>query len=294
MLKVYILILLIPLQIFAVQISITIDISSGGSLNLNVEHDEKVSNVKKLIDTQIGVKPHEQILLLNGLELGGGNKRLDDYGITDGDTLNLLLSDEDLVPGIDGSAQGDGNGDGTLDSAQDYVLSKQFKINGTDQWVTVAAPDSGTTLIAVTYKSNTNNLIPDNLVAPIGKYSIDINDINGGAGTTQVITLIIPYSAVVDRLYKLNNATGNYDLIPSTVTHYPGDNKTKIVYSVTDGGTYDQDNVANAIIEDPVIPAGPVVSTVTVPISYNTYIMLILFISFIGIFKTKSLKNFNG
>jgi len=215
-------------------------------------------------------------------------KIIDDFSwtINDGGAASI----EDSAPSVDGSSEGDGNNDGTADSTQDYVESKQFTSGSTTYWTTAAAVDSGTTTISVTQSSAATGLVPSTVSAPFGKFAVDITNVNGGNGATANITLYIPYNANIDRLYKLNRTTSNYEIIASTITHYAGDYKTKIVYSVVDGGAYDQDGATDGNIQDPVIPAGGN-NTVYVPISPLAYIVLAFGILFIGVRKSRGTLN---
>ncbi len=179
-------------------------------------------------------------------------------------TTAAVLTIEDSAPVVNGGVVGDGNGDATADSSQAYVDSSLY---GGTNWVTVASATL-TSTVTVTQSAVSAGLIPSNLLAPAGKFAVNI----AAAAATETISLFIPYNANIDRLYKLNRTTGVYDLIPSAITHYPADNKTKIVYSVVDGSVYDQDGAANGAIQDPVIPAGA--GSVGSPLSKTAYIFL--------------------
>ncbi len=159
-------------------------------------------------------------------------------------------TEEDSAPALDGGAVGDGNGDGTADSTQDYVHSTNTSIG----WVTAATANDGSRSITVTQIASNGDV--SGVSVPYGKFAVNIFNL-AVAGSTAPIDLYVPYDASIDRLYKLNRVSGNYEIIFSTITHYPGDNKTKITYNVRDGSDYDQDGAADGDIADPVIPAGP-------------------------------------
>ena len=204
--------------------------------------------------------------------------------------LAAVTSDSVPAVNVDGNVTvGDGNGDGILDSTQPYVASETYTVNGRAEWTTAAIKDGNSTITAtVAHTTDTNGLLPlSTLSAPAGKFAVNVSGI--AAGATAEITLFIPYQGSVDSLYKLIGSggtdEGTYEKITAAITHFPSDRKTRIVYSVTDGSKFDADgNATNGIIIDPVIPAG--INT-NAPISPKAYMLLILLILGLGIYKTR-------
>jgi hypothetical protein len=158
---------------------------------------------------------------------------------------------EDGVPNPT-SGSGDGNGDGNPDSMQSSVASLPAAVGNV--YVTIEAP-AGSTLSAVSTSVPSN--LPTGVSAPYGQVNFTATGFSGNSAT---FSLFVPYNAAVTGAVKYNRLTSAWDSI-GTVTQFG--NKTKITYTIVDGGPYDQDGSANGTIVDPIAPAG--FASVTVP-----------------------------
>lgn len=158
---------------------------------------------------------------------------------------------EDGVPNPT-SGSGDGNGDGNPDSMQSSVASLPAAVGNV--YVTIEAP-AGSTLSAVSTSVPSN--LPAGVSAPYGQVNFTATGFSGNSAT---FSLFVPYNAAVTGAVKYNRLTSAWDSI-GTVTQFG--NKTKITYTIVDGGPYDQDGSANGTIVDPIAPAG--FASVTVP-----------------------------
>jgi ubiquitin len=63
---------------------------TGGTLTLELDPNESIENVKKLIHEKQGIPPAEQRLVFSGKELTDG-KTLKDYDIKGESTVHLVL-----------------------------------------------------------------------------------------------------------------------------------------------------------------------------------------------------------
>lgn len=168
---------------------------------------------------------------------------IDDDDI-DGD--GLLNTTESGVPSLSGNGTGDGNGDGIDDYKQVNVASLIATGNGSEasRWVTIAM-DEGLTLTDLNNSAKPSGL-PRNVKMPLGQFEFNINNVTPGA--TVDIDFYADTSKRANAFYKLNQDTGRWDSIATATTLGV---KTKLSFSLTDGGVYDKDGVANGVIVDP-------------------------------------------
>lgn len=155
---------------------------------------------------------------------------------------------ESPVPDADGTGTGDGNGDGVADGAQSSVTSL---VNPAGVYTTLVS-SSGRTLKSVSLV-NTPADFPSDAGSVFSGVSFSISGL--AVGAAEVLELYVPSSAgTVTGLRKKNLRTGSWDVIPATISTVGS--KTRIVYSLTDGGDYDSDGAANGAISDPVFVVG--------------------------------------
>lgn len=158
----------------------------------------------------------------------------------DGD--GLLNSSEDPVPGAN-NVTGDGNGDGTPDREQANVVSLPTVGTGTadQKWGTLAVAE-GLTLSNVSNSAASG--LPRNAKMPVGQFDFMIEGVTEGGSVT--------VDLYVD---KTLNTNGYYKKVGSTWTNIgtvsTAGTKTKISFTLTDGGLYDDDGLANGVIVDP-------------------------------------------
>lgn len=154
-------------------------------------------------------------------------------------------STESPVPSANGGT-GDGNGDGTPDSQQSNVASLPT-IAGT--FATVAVSGTGITLSNVMTAATPSDF-PATSAAPLSGLAFTVNGV--GMGASQVIDLFFPASAGITGLSKRNFRTGAFEVLPTKAIAVG--NKTRIRFTLTDGGDFDADRMMNGAIQDPVFP----------------------------------------
>lgn len=159
----------------------------------------------------------------------------------DGD--GRLNAAEDPVPSAHGSGSGDGNGDGIPDSRQVNVasLATVGSVAPALRYATIeVAP--GLTLSSIG-NSVAGNL-PRNAKMPLGQFDFTIDGLTVGASVD--VALYVDKSLGANGYYKLVGSTWTNLATTSTVG-----SKTMISFTLTDGGIYDADGVANGRIVDP-------------------------------------------
>jgi hypothetical protein len=88
-------------------------------------------------------------------------------------------------------------------------------------------------------------LLPSGDVAPVGGVTFAANV---ATGATIKVKLTLPPGSHPTALFKL--VSGMYVEVPSTIVG------ETVEYEITDGGTFDEDGVANGEVVDPVVPVG--------------------------------------
>lgn len=157
-------------------------------------------------------------------------------------------SAEDPVPSANGGATGDGNGDGIADSTQVNVasLATVGSVAPALRFATIeVAP--GLSLSGVA--NSAVNGLPRNAKMPLGQFDFRIEGVAVGGSVD--IALYVDKSLGANGYYKQVGSTWINLATTSTFG-----TKTKISFTLTDGGAYDADGVANGVIVD---PGGPVV-----------------------------------
>lgn len=177
----------------------------------------------------------------------------------DGDGISVEI--EDGSPN-----NGDGNGDGTLDSAQTNVTSlKNTEISQTS-YITLKVESP--TCSALENVSVSTPPSDNGYVYPVGFLNFDAICNSGST-----ITVTVYY----DNLYDTSNwvarkyTNGIYATIngASFGTAVVGGNTiTTLTYDLTDGGSLDADGIVNGVIEDPVGPAYQQTPTVSYSSGY--------------------------
>ncbi|MEW6759280.1 MAG: Ig-like domain-containing protein [Pseudomonadota bacterium] len=165
-----------------------------------------------------------------------------DVADTDADNDGGPNSVEDNVPGARGVA-GDGNGDGIADGAQLNVASLPTIVAGAPYATLEVAP--GLSLSAVASTPAASGL-PRNVKMPVGQFDFTIGGVAPG-GTAQM-SIYVDTAQKVNGYYK-KDASGNWVNLATSVTTVGS--KTKVTFSLTDGGQYDDDGVVNGSISDP-------------------------------------------
>lgn len=184
---------------------------------------------------------------------------VDDDGTTESVTSASVGADdsdgiapgvESLVPNPDGSGNGDGNGDGTPDDQQSNVAS--LAASGGSAYSTIVSL-SNRPLISVAAATRPADF-PAGASSPLGAFTFIASGVANGA--TEDFELYIPYNPNIVGAMKKNRLTGVWEDVATAVTHI-GTTRTKISFSLTDGGPYDADDLAgNGQIADPIVPFG--------------------------------------
>ncbi len=169
----------------------------------------------------------------------------------DNDGVNNSI--EDMVPGLNGSSTGDGNGDGILDSLQENVASLQ---GSTNDYVTFAT-DSGKRLANVIPEPEPT-APPTQVEFPYGHFSFDVMGLSVGEAFTVTLVLHGNQSAPTT-FWKYgptsdNNSDHWYDFTYDGTTGAIVSGNT-ITLHFKDGERGDSDLTANGQIRDPGAPA---------------------------------------
>ncbi|MCA1247773.1 DUF4214 domain-containing protein, partial [Massilia sp. MS-15] len=219
----------------------TIDAASG-ALSLrdarnagSYQVDVTVSDMRGASDTQ-----SLTVNLLRDADRDGAPD-VDDPDL-DGD--GRLNSAEDPVPSAHGGARGDGNGDGIADSTQVNVasLATVGTVGADKRYATIEVAE-GLSLTNVSNSAAPAGL-PRNAKMPLGQFDFDIKGL--AVGATVQIQMYVDKSLGVNGYYK-QTANGWVNLATASIV---GD-KTMLSFSLTDGGEFDADGIANGVIVDP-------------------------------------------
>jgi len=166
---------------------------------------------------------------------------------------------------------GDGNGDGVADSQQSGVTSVPFLDTPTavsnpgtapQTFVSLVAdskdgktdPDAGAATLSNVRQLDAPADLPPDINMPLGLISFSANV--GAPGTTETFSLYVDPSLGVDAYFK-KNAAGTWVNLASP--EYGGKvitegGKTRLDFTLTDGGEFDSDGKADGTITDPGAP----------------------------------------
>ncbi len=170
------------------------------------------------------------------------------------DEDGIVAAAEDAAPN-----SGDANSDGFPDSWQANVSSLVDPITNNYAVLETQGCDSNDT-VGVTAEPSGSNADSYNYPAGLMNFTVTCS----APGATVTVTQYfygLHASNLVARKY--NATTHAYTTIPGAVitqTTIGGEQAVKVVYNITDGGTFDQDGLANGVIVD---PAGPAVLAAT-------------------------------
>jgi len=170
---------------------------------------------------------------------GDGTADVDDSDI-DGDGRPNTI--EDAVPGALG-VTGDGNGDGIADSSQLNVASLPTVVAGAPYVTLAVAPGLSLTPVG---SGPAPAGLPRNVKMPLGELDFTIGQLAPGA--TVEMSIYVDAALKVNSYFKQDNS-GKWANIAKSVETVGS--KTKITFSLTDGGIYDSDGLVNGSITDP-------------------------------------------
>ena len=159
--------------------------------------------------------------------------------VSDADSDGQDDSREASVPNAAGAALGDGNGDGTADGNQGYVTS--LKSNDDNYWLTFTnTADASQTNFSTAAAPTT---LPADHQLMLGAVQFDITSSTGA--TLSIEVYVDQDTAIAD--YLLLGSDGSWHVQNATVTHTG--NKTKLAFSVTEGGNFDRDGAADGTLQ---------------------------------------------
>ncbi len=198
---------------------------------------------------------------------------------------------EGQAPGVGGSATGDGNGDGEPDSEQSSVTSGTFTADSGTEYFTLGASvggsDIGVKNSNVGHVGTPTNSLPDGVTMPFGQFGFTVTGI--AAGATVSLELFVPYDSSIDGYYKWNNDTAQWDALTGVVvTQFQSDNKTKIAFSLVEGGPYDDNGATAGLVDD----GGPVIRATAAPVAVPLFgpFGYLLMAGLFGFFGVRRLK----
>ena len=170
-------------------------------------------------------------------------------GLPDNDGDGIPESVENLVPGMTGGVVGDGNGDGIADILQTDVSSLPWAQtpDGTTRFVTLTN-GSGLSQLGVKPLEIAPGQLPADLKLPLGLLAFKVDKVpeSGRVDFTVYLDSDIP----VNGYWK--EIDGEWVNIASSITTEGG--KTRITFTIEDGGRFDADGVKNGTIVDPGAP----------------------------------------
>ncbi|NJD05747.1 MAG: hypothetical protein FIA97_04520, partial [Methylococcaceae bacterium] len=151
----------------------------------------------------------------------------------DGDGVDTEL--EVRVPGVGGSAAGDGNGDGVADILQQDVTSLPISnlVTGQTNYVTVA--NSGDAVQAHFQVEPPPDNVPAGVDLPLGVLSFDLAGV--ATGTTVNMSVFVDSSIPVNGYWKQDN-DGNWSNVATAIVPLEG-GKTRVDFQLQDNGAYD-------------------------------------------------------
>jgi hypothetical protein len=159
----------------------------------------------------------------------------------------IFASLEDGVPNPGGVGTGDGNGDNIPDSQQPHVASLPTAVGSS--FATVVSLGNKP-LVSVSAAARPSDL-PNGISTPYGAFAFTATGVT--PGTTEAFELWLPYNPAIRTALKKNRLTGKWVNVASSIVQVGS--KTKITFSLADGGPYDGDALANGTIVDPIVPA---------------------------------------
>jgi len=177
--------------------------------------------------------------------------------VTVDDNDGVASDVESGVPNPSGGGTGDGNGDSVADSDQTHVTSLQTASGGGYATIVSLGNKPLINVSAIPKPADA----PNSATTPYGAFVFTATGVASGA--TEDFELYLPYNPAIRGAWKKNRLTGVWENVATAVTHI-GTSKTKITFSLIEGGPYDADGMTgNGQIQDPIVPFGGVASIPT-------------------------------
>ncbi len=187
--------------------------------------------------------------MVDGAATYGGNETFTTAQENDG----IEDSVEDGVSSPDGST-GDGNGDGEDDRNQADVASLKTYTDGSEYATLDVTSKAGVSLESVKAVDPKTTDAPSTVSFPYGLFSFKIVDLPA-KGASVTMSIFVKRDTSISGYYKKNMRTGEWENIADAIDHTSVSGKTKITFTLADGGDYDEDGLANQEIDD---DSGPV------------------------------------
>ena len=216
---------------------------------------------------------HYRVKAVNSIgTVFGSDMSFTTAAIEENDGVSPSIEDGVTTPG--GGNKGDGNGDGTPDKNQVNVTSLPT-INGNNEYATLdATTASGASLEEVKAVTPASVNAPDTLSFPYGLLEFKVTGIE--AGSTITLSVLVDLDTSINSYMKKNMLTGNWDNIATEVDHTSKPGKTKVTFTIKDGGPYDEDGTANGTIVDAGGVSPSVSSVPDVTTAYYALLLLLL------------------
>ncbi len=172
-------------------------------------------------------------------------------------TVNVAVNTDDVTAAVEDAApnNGDGNGDGTVDSEQSGVTSIPNAITG--GYATLAVNGGACPNVSHFEVDAESQLAKQDTSFdyPIGLYGFQLECFTVGGTANVTIYLNKVYDTSLWHYRKFDTVTKTYRDIGSFITYgvatVGAKQVTTISFAATDGGPLDEDGVANGVFKDP-------------------------------------------
>ncbi len=201
------------------------------------------------------------------------------------DNAGVLSSSEANVPSLPpvgggATVAGDGNGDGVADNQQLSVLSVPLLATTTPlidtgaahSYITMVADSkagivdtttAGTAVVTDIHQLDKPALLPNGIQMPLGELSFNVNSVDNGV-IAQNFSLFVDSSLGINGYWTQNSAGVWQNL--ATHIEAVGD-KTRIDFTIADGGAFDSDHSAGSITNQGALAAKPLSIVSSVPVT---------------------------
>lgn len=202
------------------------------------------------------------------LDTNGGDFLWRAFFVSDG-TEQVELDQIDIIFDVDSDNvddttedavfnSGDGNNDGLQDSVQDGVTSNTNPVTG--EYAVIETKNNCNVTTNSQFVDEASLAVQDDTADyPVGLVDMTINCASPGDSADIKLYYSQEYDTSSWVYKKYSNVTNTYTDISGIVTYgaemIDGANRTTVSFTVTDGGPYDEDGVANGVIVDPGGPA---------------------------------------
>jgi hypothetical protein len=178
--------------------------------------------------------------LRNGAVIAGANQT--SYQLTSEDVAQAISV---AVSYVDGGGAAESLTSGEVLVSQ-YQVTGAFDFNGAPVDVTLLSDSDDSLIISNFSQQPAPVTVPPELALPLGLLIFEAQ--LSAAGKTQQFSLFVDDSVPVGGYFK-QDSDGHWVNLASAIVHEDG--KIRVDFSLTDGGEFDADGIANGIIVDP-------------------------------------------